>query len=102
MKKEDQTLDCGSASYVGLSKIAPRRDEPGFTRMAINDQFSFEVEHTLDRDSGPKGNLYLRHDRRRCSFSDLRSCKSRVIHRESMRKGQPDRLVFTGANKLGC
>lgn len=53
LKNEDKTLDSVS-SYFGMRKIALRKDEQGFTRMALNDQFTFEVG-TLDQGFWPDG-----------------------------------------------
>jgi len=42
------------ASYFGMRKIALRKDEQGFTRIALNDKFTFQVG-TLDQGFWPDG-----------------------------------------------
>ncbi len=49
----DKVLDSVS-SYFGMRKIGLRKDEQGFTRIALNDEFVFEVG-TLDQGFWPDG-----------------------------------------------
>ncbi|HXC97908.1 MAG TPA: glycoside hydrolase family 2 TIM barrel-domain containing protein [Verrucomicrobiae bacterium] len=49
----DKVLDSVS-SYFGMRKIGLRKDEQGFTRIALNDEFTFEVG-TLDQGFWPDG-----------------------------------------------
>jgi hypothetical protein len=49
----DKTLD-SITSYFGMRKIGLRKDEQGFTRIALNDQFQFQVG-TLDQGFWPDG-----------------------------------------------
>ena len=49
----DKILDSVS-SYFGMRKIALRKDDQGFTRMALNDRFIFEIG-TLDQGFWPDG-----------------------------------------------
>jgi hypothetical protein len=53
LKNGDETLD-SVTSYFGMRKIALRKDDQGFTRMALNDQFVFEIG-TLDQGFWPDG-----------------------------------------------
>jgi hypothetical protein len=53
VKQGDKTLDSVS-SYFGMRKIALRKDEREFTRIALNDQFVFEIG-TLDQGFWPDG-----------------------------------------------
>jgi glycosyl hydrolase family 2 len=53
LKEEDKILDSVS-SYFGMRKIALGKDDNGFTRMALNDQFLFQVG-TLDQGFWPDG-----------------------------------------------
>jgi hypothetical protein len=53
LKNGDQTLDTVT-SYFGMRKIALRKDDQGFTRIALNDQCIFEVG-TLDQGFWPDG-----------------------------------------------
>src|SRR6266478_6508139 len=53
LKDGDKTLDAVS-SYFGMRKIALRKDDQGFTRIALNDQFTFQVG-TLDQGFWPDG-----------------------------------------------
>ena len=53
LKDGDKNVDSVS-SYFGMRKIALRKDEQGFTRIALNDQFVFEVG-TLDQGFWPDG-----------------------------------------------
>lgn len=53
LKDGDKVLDSVS-SYFGMRKIALRKDEQGVTRMALNDQFTFEIG-TLDQGFWPDG-----------------------------------------------
>ena len=53
LKNGDQTIDSVS-SYFGMRKIALRKDDQGFTRIALNDQNTFEVG-TLDQGFWPDG-----------------------------------------------
>jgi hypothetical protein len=53
LKDGNRVLDTVS-SYFGMRKIALRRDEQGFTRMALNDRFVFEIG-TLDQGFWPDG-----------------------------------------------
>jgi hypothetical protein len=53
LKDGDKVLDSVS-SYFGMRKIALRRDEQGFTRVALNDEFVFEIG-TLDQGFWPDG-----------------------------------------------
>jgi Glycosyl hydrolases family 2, sugar binding domain/Glycosyl hydrolases family 2/Glycosyl hydrolases family 2, TIM barrel domain len=53
LKSGDKTLDSVS-SYFGMRKIALRKDDQGFTRIALNDQCIFEVG-TLDQGFWPDG-----------------------------------------------
>jgi len=53
LKDKDQTLETVS-SYFGMRKIALRKDAQGITRMALNDQFVFQVG-TLDQGFWPDG-----------------------------------------------
>ena len=53
LKNGDTALDSVS-SYFGMRKIALRKDEQGLIRMALNDQFVFEVG-TLDQGFWPDG-----------------------------------------------
>jgi hypothetical protein len=53
LKAADKTLDSVS-SYFGMRKIALRKDNQGVTRMALNDQFVFEIG-TLDQGFWPDG-----------------------------------------------
>jgi hypothetical protein len=53
LKDGDQILDSVS-SYFGMRKIALRKDDQGFTRIALNDQFVFEIG-TLDQGFWPDG-----------------------------------------------
>jgi len=53
LKQADKTLDSVS-SYFGMRKIALRKDSQGVTRMALNDQFVFELG-TLDQGFWPDG-----------------------------------------------
>lgn len=53
LKAGDKVLDSVS-SYFGMRKISLRRDDQGFTRIALNDQFVFEIG-TLDQGFWPDG-----------------------------------------------
>jgi len=53
LKSGDETNDSVS-SYFGMRKIALRKDDQGFTRIALNDQCLFEVG-TLDQGFWPDG-----------------------------------------------
>jgi hypothetical protein len=53
LKDGDKTLDSIS-SYFGMRKIALRKDDQGFTRIALNDRFTFQVG-TLDQGFWPDG-----------------------------------------------
>ena len=53
LKEGDKILD-SVASYFGMRKIALRKDDNGYTRMALNDQFLFQVG-TLDQGFWPDG-----------------------------------------------
>jgi hypothetical protein len=53
LKAGDRTLDTVT-SYFGMRKIALRKDAQGFTRMALNDRFDFEIG-TLDQGFWPDG-----------------------------------------------
>jgi hypothetical protein len=53
LKAGDKTLD-SVTSYFGMRKIALRKDDQGVTRMALNDQFIFQVG-TLDQGFWPDG-----------------------------------------------
>jgi hypothetical protein len=51
---EDQRMRDSVASYFGMRKIGLRKDDQGITRMALNDQFLFQVG-TLDQGFWPEG-----------------------------------------------
>src|SRR5258706_16178133 len=53
LKDGDKPLDSIS-SYFGLRKIALRKDDQGFTRIALNDRFTFQIG-TLDQGFWPDG-----------------------------------------------
>jgi hypothetical protein len=53
LKDADKILDSVS-SYFGMRKIVLGKDENGFTRMALNDQFLFQIG-TLDQGFWPDG-----------------------------------------------
>lgn len=53
LKDGDKTLDTVT-SYFGMRKIALRKDEQGFTRIALNDKFLFQIG-TLDQGYWPDG-----------------------------------------------
>lgn len=53
LKDGDKPLDSVS-SYFGMRKIALQKDDQGFTRMALNGQFVFEIG-TLDQGFWPEG-----------------------------------------------
>ena len=53
LKDGNEILDSVS-SYFGMRKIALRKDDQGFTRIALNDQFIFEIG-TLDQGFWPDG-----------------------------------------------
>jgi hypothetical protein len=53
LKDGDRVLD-SVTSYFGMRKIALARDEQGFTRMSLNDQFLFQIG-TLDQGFWPDG-----------------------------------------------
>ena len=53
LRDGDKTLDTVT-SYFGLRKIALRKDEQGFTQMALNNEFIFQIG-TLDQGFWPAG-----------------------------------------------
>ena len=53
LKEGDKTLDSVS-SYFGMRKIAAHTDDQGFTRIALNDKFTFQMG-TLDQGFWPDG-----------------------------------------------
>ena len=53
LKDGDKTLDSVS-SYFGMRKIALRKDDQGFNRIALNDHFTFQLG-TLDQGFWPDG-----------------------------------------------
>jgi hypothetical protein len=53
LKDKDEALDT-VGSYFGMRKITLRKDEQGFSRMALNDRFVFEIG-TLDQGFWPDG-----------------------------------------------
>jgi hypothetical protein len=53
LKDGDKTID-SVASYFGMRKISLRKDDEGFTRIALNDQFLFQMG-TLDQGFWPDG-----------------------------------------------
>ena len=53
LKSGDKTLD-SVGSYFGMRKISLRKDDQGFTRIALNDHFIFEIG-TLDQGFWPDG-----------------------------------------------
>ena len=53
LKNGDKPVDAVT-SYFGMRKIALRKDEQGFTRIALNDQFTFQLG-TLDQGYWPDG-----------------------------------------------
>ena len=53
LKDGDKIVD-SVASYFGMRKIALRKDDQGFNRMALNDRFVFEIG-TLDQGFWPDG-----------------------------------------------
>jgi len=97
LKEGDRVLDQVS-SYFGLRKIALKKGEDGFTRMALNDQFTFQLG-TLDQGFWPDG-LYtaptdaaLRYD-----IEFLKAAGFNLVRKHV--KVEPDRWYYW-CDKLG-
>jgi hypothetical protein len=86
------------SSYFGMRKIALRKDEQGFTRMAVNDQFIFEVG-TLDQGFWPDG-LYTAptDEALRSDIEFLKKCGFNLARKHV--KVEPDRWYYW-CDKLG-
>lgn len=92
-----KTLD-SVRSYFGMRKIALRKDEQGFTRMAINDQFTFEIG-TLDQGFWPDGIYTAPTDEAlRSDIEFLKKCGFNLARKHV--KIEPDRWYYW-CDKLG-
>ena len=97
LKGGDRVMDKVS-SYFGMRKIALKKSEDGFTRMALNDQFTFQLG-TLDQGFWPDG-LYtsptdeaLRYD-----IEFLKTAGFNLVRKHV--KVEPDRWYYW-CDKLG-
>lgn len=93
----DKTLD-SVYSYFGMRKIALRKDDQGFTRMALNDQFTFEIG-TLDQGFWPDGVYTAPTDAAlRSDIEFLKKCGFNLTRKHV--KVEPDRWYYW-CDKLG-
>jgi len=93
----DKIVDSVS-SYFGMRKIALRKDEQGFTRMALNDRSVFEIG-TLDQGFWPEGIYTAPTDAAlRSDIEFLKKCGFNLTRKHV--KVEPDRWYYW-CDKLG-
>ncbi len=97
LKDGDNVLDSVS-SYFGMRKVALRKDDQGITRIALNDQFTFQVG-TLDQGFWPDGIYTAPSDQALRSDIEFLKASGFNLTRKHV-KVEPDRWYYW-CDKLG-